>query len=269
MKVTVAGVTFAYPSGVVALRDVSLTLPGGEATALIGANGAGKTTLARHLNGLLKPDRGRVLVGDWDTCDHSVARLAQRVGYAFQNPDEQLFASTVAQEVAFGPRNLGRSDEEVERTVARALHRVGLADARDEHPYDLPLSQRRLVSLAAVVAMDTAVVVLDEPTTGQDARDSVRIGAIVEDLKAEGRNVIAISHDIEFCGDHFERIVVMEGGRILADGPAARILAQVGLLAQADVVPPQLVRLALELGWRQPPLTMEGFLAMLAQGKQD
>ncbi|MFQ5856450.1 MAG: energy-coupling factor ABC transporter ATP-binding protein [Anaerolineae bacterium] len=264
MNITLHDVSFTYPAGVVALREVNLTITSGEAIAIIGENGAGKTTLAKHLNGLLKPERGRVHLGDWDTREHTVAQLARRVGYAFQNPDDQLFERTVWAEVAFGPRNLGQSEAEVGSGVEAALSQVGLEAEARHHPYDLHISQRKLVALAAILAMRTPVVILDEPTTGQDARGLARIGGIVEALKAEGRTVITISHDIDFCAEHFERVVVMSRGRVLGDGPAGTILAQGDLLARAHVEPPQLARLAAALGLADAPCTLDTFTAALA-----
>jgi len=271
MNVVVADVVFRYPGGVQALAGVSLEVVSGEAVAIIGENGAGKTTLARHLNGLLRPQQGYVRIGDWDTREHTVAQLAHRVGYVFQNPDDQLFERTVRRELAFGPRNLGRREAEVEAAVARALNRLGLEALAESHPYDLSLAQRRLVALAAVLAMETPIVVLDEPTTGQDAAGTALLGRVIADLRAEGRTVITISHDMDFVAEHFPRVVVMADGRILADGPTEEVLAQTGLLTQAQVDPPQLVRLATALGLPGIPTTVDAFLALWArtQGKRN
>ena len=264
MKITIDNVTFTYPAGITALRQVSLAVDMGETVAIIGHNGAGKTTLAKHLNGLLKPGQGRVLVGEWDTRQQTVAQLAGRVGYVFQNPDDQLFESTVWAEVAFGPRNLGYGEAEVEAAVAEALGQVQLEEVAQIHPYDLHAAQRKRVALAAVLAMQTPAVIFDEPTTGQDSRGVALIGAIIESLKRDGRTVLAISHDIDFCAEHFERVVVMGQGQVLADGAAAAVLGQAELLAQTDVQPPQLARLAAALGLPGTPLTVAAFLDELA-----
>ncbi|MEJ2151154.1 MAG: ABC transporter ATP-binding protein [Chloroflexota bacterium] len=265
MQIAVEQVSFSYPGGVEALRGVSLTIEAGEAVAIVGENGAGKTTLARHLNGLLKPTSGRVLVGDWDTAEQSIAQMSRRVGLVFQNPDDQLFERTVRAEVTFGPRNLGWQPAEVREAVDEALARVGLSEAADTHPYDLHLAQRKLVALAATLAMHTPVVLLDEPTTGQDAVSVERIGTIVDRLHAEGRTVIAISHDLDFCAEHFERAVVMAEGRVLADGPTRQVFTRGEVLAHAAVEAPQLIRLATALGWEAAPLTVEEFLARLRE----
>jgi energy-coupling factor transport system ATP-binding protein len=261
MNITLDNVTFTYPSGVTALRDVSLAVSSGEAAAIIGQNGAGKSTLAKHLNGLLRPTEGRVRIGDWDTHDHTIAQLARRAGYVFQNPNDQLFERTVWAEVAFGPRNLGYGAAEIEKAVTRALRQVELETVAESHPYDLHPAQRKLVALAAVLAMDTPVLLFDEPTTGHDSHGVALVGKIVESLKKEGRTLLTISHDMEFCAEHFERVVVMEGGRVVADGPAATILGQTSLLEQTAVQPPQMARLAAALNLPATPLTVADFLA--------
>lgn len=267
MDIQIDSLSFTYPSGMEALRDVSLTIAAGEAVAIIGQNGAGKTTLVKHLNGLLRPTRGAVRVGDWDTRARSAAQLAARVGYVFQNPDDQLFQQTVRAEVMFGPRNLKWTPERIEAMTDAVLKRVELSEAAERHPYDLSPGQRKRVALAAVLAMDTPVIVLDEPTTGQDHAGAELIGRIVDDLRARAKTVITITHDVDFSAEHFARVVVMVEGQILLDGPGRSVFAQAEALAQTDVDPPQLVRLAQRLGLADTPLTVEEFIrARLAAG---
>ncbi len=261
MKIEVVDVSFSYPSGVTALEAVSLEVGSGDAMAIVGENGAGKTTLVKHINGLLHPSQGRVNVGDWNTADYSVAQLAGRVGYVFQNPDDQLFERTVRRELAFGPRNLGQNEAEVKASVDMALERTELADVADTHPYDLSLARRKWVAMAAVLAMQTPVIILDEPTSGQDAHGIALLGRLMNELKAEGRTILTISHDLDFVADHFPRLVVMADGRILVDGPAAQVLEQTELLRQAQIDPPQLVRLAAALGLPDVPTSIDDFLS--------
>lgn len=263
MELSLQDVHFAYAPDAMALRGVNLHIAPGERVAIIGANGAGKTTLVKQFNGLLKPQQGQVLVGDWDTRKHTVAQMARRVGLVFQNPDDQLFKQTVADEVAFGPRNLGFDPAHTARAVETALAAVGLVDVAAVHPYDLPTSQRKLVALATILAMETPVVIWDEPTIGQDGYGLQRLGEIVADLHRNGRTVIAISHDIDFCADHFPRIVVMAQGQIIADGPAEAVFAQPELLAQASVTAPQLTRLGAALNLPGVTLELETFIAAL------
>ena len=269
MRIQLENVSFTYPSGVAALQNVSLAIESGESVAILGENGAGKTTLAKHLNGLLKPDQGRVSIGDWDTSDHTVAELARRVGYVFQNPDEQLFERSVRREVAFGPRNLGRSEAEIEESVRRALARVDLEAQADTHPYDLHASQRKLVALAATLALDTSILILDEPTTGQDAQGVRRVQSILSELKQEGRTLVAISHDVDFCVENFERVVLMSEGRVLADGDAAEVLSQKELLSEAAVEAPQLLRLADVLQLPGSPRTVGEFVDHLERRREE
>lgn len=260
MDISVNSLSFTYPSGVLALRNVSIKIAVGESVAIIGQNGAGKTTLVKHFNGLLKPSSGMVRVGDWDTRDYSVAKLAAIVGYVFQNPDDQLFQSTVWSEIIFGPKNMGKTAGQIKELADAALHAVGLSASAEKHPYDLFASQRKMVALAAVLAMDTPVVILDEPTTGQDFSGTQRVGQIVEDLKQQQKTVITITHDIDFCAEHFERVVVMAQGDILMDRDARTVLSETDTLAQTFVEPPQLMRLAERLGIENKPLNAEEFV---------
>ncbi len=263
MNISVADLTFTYPGGVTALERVSLAIASGEAVAIVGENGAGKTTLVKHFNGLLKPTGGAVRVGEWDTRGYTVAKLASRVGYVFQNPDEQLFERTAMKEAAFGPKNLGRTADEAEAAGREALDAVGLLADADKHPYDLHLSQRKLLALAAVLAMRTPVVVLDEPTTGQDGRGIAAIAAIAARLKGERRTVVTITHDIDFAAENFDRVIVMAKGRVIADGRTREVLAQTDVLRAAEVEPPQVARLAQAVGLSATPLTPEEFVEEL------
>ena len=156
MSISINNVVFAYPNGVRALRRISLSISPGERVAIIGQNGSGKTTLAKHLNGLLRPTAGSVTVGGWNTRERTVAQMARRVGFVFQNPSEQIFKSRVADEVAFGPHNLKLEPAVVAERVQGALEQTGLAGVHDSHPYDLLMAQRKWVAIASVLAMDPA-----------------------------------------------------------------------------------------------------------------
>jgi len=267
MTIIVRDAVFEYTSDVRALDGVSLSIAPGESVALVGENGAGKTTLAKLLNGLLRPGAGSVEVDGHDTRTRTPAQLSRHVGFVFQNPDDQLFARSVQAEVAFGPRNMKLAEAEVEARVAQALADVDLAAETAHHPYDLPVPQRKLVAIAAALAMHTPVLILDEPTIGQDGQGIERLGALVDRLHDEGRTLITITHDLDFCLAHFDRVVVMAGGKILADGPATEVLNQADLLAQAQVEPPQLVQFALALGWREVPRSPAEFADIYAERK--
>ena len=214
---------------------------------------------------MLRPDAGRVLLDGLATDGRTVADLAATVGFVFQNPDDQLFERSVEREVAFGPRNLGRSAAEITNLVAASLDAVGLTGDRSTNPYDLDLSRRKLVALAGILAMDPAILVLDEPTTGQDPDGVARVGAVVEGFRAAGRSVIAITHDMEFAARHFGRIVVMRAGEVVADGPPEVVFAPAsrGLLASTGLLPPPAARIAARMGLDTVCLDAAGLLAAL------
>jgi energy-coupling factor transport system ATP-binding protein len=226
-ELAVEGLAHVYPdTDVRALDGVDLRIGAGEAIALVGQNGSGKSTLVRHLNGLLRPTEGRVLLDGGDTAGRTVADLARHVGLCFQDPDRQVFSGSVRAEVAFGPRNLGLTGAALDNAVDAALIAVGLEAEGGTNPYDLGYSRRKLLAIASVLAMGTPVVVLDEPTTGQDARGVERVGGIIRSLSAEGRTVIAISHDMEFVAEAFERVVALRAGAVVLDGPPSAVFGE-------------------------------------------
>jgi energy-coupling factor transport system ATP-binding protein len=258
------GVSFTYPDGTRALENVELRIEPGELVAVVGQNGSGKSTLARHLNGLLRPTTGRMLMDGLDIRRVHVATLAERVGLAFQNPDRQLFAGHVSAEVAFGPRNLGLRGTALDERVAAALEAVGLGAEADSNPYDLGYSRRKLLALASVLAMRTPILALDEPTTGQDARGAARVRAVVAAAGEEGRTVIAVSHDMRFVAECFRRVVVMRAGRVILDGTpeAAFGEASWGELRAAYLEPPFAAVAGAQLGLGATP-TAASFVAAL------
>ncbi|MFO8036988.1 MAG: ABC transporter ATP-binding protein [Anaerolineales bacterium] len=260
MKIEIEGLHFSYPNGVKAIQGIDLAIHPGEQVAIIGQNGSGKTTLVKHFNGLLKPSQGRVMIGDWDTSEHTVAQMASRVGYVFQNPDEQLFTKTVEMEIAFGPKNLGYAEEEIERLVNFALSLTELERERTTNPYDLSPTWRKMVSMASVIAMDTPIVVFDEPTTGQDAVSIRRIAHVVKTLKEQNKTVITITHDIDFCAENFQRVIALAEGKILLDGSRKDVFSQQETLAKTYVDPPQLTRLGTKIGLSQTVTDEDSFL---------
>jgi energy-coupling factor transport system ATP-binding protein len=219
----------------------------------------------KHLDGLLRPASGRVLLDGVATDGRTIAELAATVGFVFQNPDDQLFERTVEREVGFGPRNVGLPATAVAGAVATALAAVGLTDQRATNPYDLDLSRRKLVALAGVLAMDPQILVIDEPTTGQDAEGVARVGAVVDAVHRSGRTVIAITHDMEFAATHFGRIVVMRDGQVVADGPPSTVFgpANLDVLASTGLTPPPAARIAARLGLPTVALDADSLLAAL------
>jgi energy-coupling factor transport system ATP-binding protein len=256
-------VHYDYPTGVSAIRGVSLRLEGG-CICIVGQNGAGKTTLARLLNGLLKPTRGRVLVRGKDTREHRVAELAREVGLAFQNPDDQLFRSTVEEEVRFGPDNVGASPEEARRLIGSAIDLMELETVREKKPHDLGVPERKRVATASVIAMNTPVVVLDEPTGGQDAEGIDLLGQLVDTLVQQGKLVIVVTHDVRFAARHADRVIALHQGRVLLDDDPRAVLGREEDLALTHVEPPAVTRLGKLLGLDETLLLPEELLAVFA-----
>ena len=267
-ELEIHGLVLVYRDGSVrALDGVDLRVAGGERVALVGQNGSGKTTLVRHLNGLLRPTQGSVTIDGRDAASMTVAQLAAQVGLVFQDPDRQIFSGSVRSEVEFGPRNLGRRGAELAGAVDAALAATGLADDERTNPYDLGQSRRKLLALASVLAMRTPVLVLDEPTTGQDAGGVERVRAVVDTVAAEGRTVLAISHDMRFVAETFERVVVMRDGRVILDGSPAAVFARESwdALASTYLEPPRAAMVGDRLGLGSTPTDASLLEALAAQ----
>jgi energy-coupling factor transport system ATP-binding protein len=233
-------VTFAYPEGPPVLEDFSLAFREQELTAILGPNGSGKTTVLKLLRGLLTPQAGEV----WQQPGEKF-----RVGYVFQNPDYQLFAEDVWEEVAFGVRLLGLSPPEVEQRVEAALTRVHLLDRARDDPFSLTKGQRQRLAVAGVLALAPQVIILDEPTTGLDHREQQDLLGLVRELHSQGHAVIMVTHSMWAAATYARRLVVLLDGRVLLDGPARQVLAEAALLAQARLVPPPVVQLSRALGF--------------------
>lgn len=237
-----------YPSGVEALRGVDLQVRQGEFVALLGRNGAGKTTFARHLNGLLRPTAGRVSIHGRPTDDRPLHELATEVGYVFQNPDHQIFATSVRDEIAFGLRNLGHSEDAIAARVTEVLEQVGMPELVDVHPYRLGKGQRQRLAVASVLALKPDILVIDEPTTGQDWTGSVAMLDLVRELNQAGHTIMMITHDMVLASQYAHRAVVFDSGTVRADLPIQDVFADSSLLHSADLRPPQVTELAHRLG---------------------
>lgn len=238
---------YTYSSGFEALKGINLTINDGEFLAVMGQNGAGKTTLVKHFNGLFKPTKGEVLVDGTSTRDISVAKLARNVGFVFQNPDNQLFSESVEDEIAFALRNFGFEDEIVEKQVDWALNLLDIAQYRKISPFMLSGGERKRVALASILAWDPQIIILDEPTIGQDYQQKVKLQHFIMQLNAQKKTVIVVTHDIEFVAECNPRVVLMNQGKILIDGELHNILTEPKLLIQAAIVPPQITQVFLQL----------------------
>ncbi len=238
---------FTYPTGVEALRGINLTIDDGEFLAVMGQNGAGKTTLVKHFNGLLKPTEGEILVDGVSTRDVSVAQLARKVGFVFQNPDHQLFSETVEEEIAFALRNFGFEEAVIEKQVEWALNLLDVTQYRKTSPFMLSGGERKRVALASILAWDPKVIILDEPTIGQDHKQKEKLMQFILQLNAQKKTVVVVTHDVEFVAECNPSVILMSQGKILAGGRAEEILTNQKLVAQASIVPPQITQIFLEL----------------------
>ncbi len=233
--VEVKDLEYAYPDGTSAVRGMSFKIHHGESVAIVGANGAGKSTLLRHLNGYLTPAEGMVRIGDFPLTKATLHDVRRTVGMVFQDPDDQLFMPTVFDDVAFGPLNLGLSDQEVEQRVMRALAQVEAEHLRERPPYKLSGGEKRAVAIASVLSMAPDILVMDEPTTGLDPRARRRL---INLLRGFHHTKIIATHDLDLVLDLCERTIVIHDGQVTADGPTRDIFGNNTLLEQSHLEKP-------------------------------
>ena len=246
------GLAYHYED-IPALNGVDLEIADNAYLAVVGQNGSGKTTLVKHFNGLLKPTSGRVWVYGVDTTTVSVGQLARTVGYAFQNPDHQIFCDSTRKEISFGPGNLKLDPEEIDARTEEALRAFGLVEYADVPPAVLGYGLRRKVAVAAVYAMRPRILILDEPTTGLDWRSSRELLDLVDQLHAQGHTIILITHDMRIAAEYAQEMLVMHQGRALAYGPTKEVFQQAEDLCRAQLAPPQITQLGCRLAeWGFP-----------------
>jgi energy-coupling factor transporter ATP-binding protein EcfA2 len=227
-----------------ALEDVNINIQKGEFVAIIGQNGSGKTTLIKHFNGLHKPTQGRVIVDGRNTTGLPTSELARFVGYVFQNPDHQIFAESVRDEVAFGPKNLGFTDERIKEIITKVLTDMDLAGMEDEMPFQLSRGQRQRLAVASVLAMEPSILIIDEPTTGQDWRESTALMELVRELNVKGHTCIVTTHNMNLVSLFARRVIVMRQGKVTLDGPTQEIFGYGEELKKAWIKPPDVYLLA-------------------------
>lgn len=242
------GLSFAYVPGRPVLETIDLKLAAGEFVAIVGQNGSGKTTLAKQLTGLLKPSQGRIMVAGHDRANLPPAASAHEIGYVFQNPDHQIFAATVEEEVAFGPRNFGLDPEEVARRTDEVLHAVNLDHARDRDPFMLSKGERQRLAVASILALRPRLLILDEPTTGLDYREQRRMMALVTELNRNGIAIVIITHTPWLVAAYARRVVLLRKGTVRFDGAVRDFFAQHDLLRAAAFRPPEITVLARRFG---------------------
>jgi energy-coupling factor transport system ATP-binding protein len=240
-------VHYTYSNRVEALKGVSLTIKDGEFLAIMGQNGAGKSTFVKHFNGLLKPTSGTVCVDGVETTKTSVAALARNVGFVFQNPDHQLFSETVEDEIAFALKNFGFETNAVEKRVTWALELLSLSQYRKTSPFLLSGGERKRVALASVLAWDPQMLILDEPTIGQDHEQKEKLRQFIMQMQTQGKTVVIVTHDVEFVAECNPRVVLMNEGKIVAEGEGKEILTNPQILAESSIVLPQIAQIFTKL----------------------
>ncbi|RLF04859.1 MAG: ABC transporter ATP-binding protein [Thermoprotei archaeon] len=249
IAVEVENLYYTYPGGIEALKGISLKIGRGEMVAVIGGNGSGKTTLARCIAGLLRPANptSRIIVHGMDIRRLKMSEIVKLVGYVFQNPERQLHAFTVYEEVAFGLRNLGLSSVEIEKRVSKVLKILGLEPYRDEWPLGLDRGKQLRTALASIIAIRPKVIIVDEPTTGQDWTESQYIMRVLRELNSQGITVLFITHEMELVAKYADRVIVLHSGRILIDGTPREVFQRQEVLAKTGLEPPQITKLSINL----------------------
>ncbi|MEA4912776.1 MAG: ABC transporter ATP-binding protein [Oscillospiraceae bacterium] len=248
MAIEIVNAGFSYPNGFQALENISITIREGERVAIVGQNGAGKTTCVKMMNGLNKPTQGDVIIDGINTKDKTTAFIARMVGYVFQNPDDQIFNSTVRAEIEYMPCYFKLSEEEVKKRVDRAASLADVGELMDMNPLDIPYPIRKFVAIAAVIATNPKYIILDEPTAGQDKYGTEVLASMIDALEKDGVTVITITHDMDFAAANFTRIVAMAHKNIIADGTARDIFWNEEVVADARIKKPQIGELAKKIG---------------------
>lgn len=237
-----------YPNGVVAVSGVDVSISQGEIISVVGQNGSGKTTMVKHFNGLLKPTDGNVMVGELDAIEHSVGVLAKQVGYVFQNPNHQIFAASVRDELSFGLKNIGLEEDVIEKKVDQIAEEFYLTEYLELNPYRLGFSLRKTVGMASIIAMQPNVIILDEPTTGQDFLGVKAIRESIHKLKEEGKTVIVVSHDMPLVAEETDRVLVMCDTELIFDDTPSKLFANNEVLDRTNLKPPQISSFATSVG---------------------
>jgi cobalt transport protein ATP-binding subunit len=236
-----------YDNGTEALTGISIKIYRGEFIGLIGQNGSGKSTLVKHLNGLLRPTSGTVLINGTDIKKESVVKISRTVGFVFQNPDHQIFCSSVEEELLFGPRNMGLDGNEAQKRKDEAMERFGLMQFAKYPPAILGFGIRRKVSIAGIYSMRPDVMILDEPTTGLDWKTTTDLMQIITELNAAGHTILLVTHDMRVISEYTERSIVLRHGSLILDGKTRDVMKNFGVLQETRIAPPDVMKLSDEL----------------------
>ena len=265
--IALRALSFEYTAGKKALENISLTVQKGEQVALLGQNGSGKTTLVKQLNGLLRPTTGQVEILGTPATQKTVAQLSHMVALQFQNPDNQICKSTVWEEVAFGGRNLHYSEEKVQACTESALAMLNLHSQAHKNPYDLSFSERKRLSIASVLAMDTEILILDEPTAGLDAGEQALLVAALKELSRKGKTTILISHDMDFVAENADRIIFLNAGEKQFDGTVQDFFYHHAASGKCGMALPQVYAVSSHFALTLDTITPECFIETFAQAQ--
>lgn len=258
---------FGYTPEIEVLHGVNLKIYDGEFLSIIGQNGSGKTTLVKHLNGLLRPTSGEIFIYGENIKDKTIAYLSTKVGYCFQNPDHQIFSSKTWDEIAYGPKNLGYEDSKVEELVRYVSKILGIENLLDENPYNLSKGQRQQIAVASILAMQPNIIIVDEPTTGQDPKQSKSMMELMKKLNRDyNKTIIVITHDMNIAAEYSDRLVVMHSGHVLIEGNPREVFAHEELLRKSNLEPPQIAKAMIRLGLTNPlPINLDEAELLLDQ----
>ena len=253
-------VSFTYPNGFKAINDLNFVVYPSEKVAIVGQNGAGKSTCAKLMNGLLRPSSGEILLEGKNTKDMTTAQISRKVGYVFQNPNDQIFNSTDYDEVAFSLRALKVDEDEMDRRVRQACEICELSEYLDDHPYDLPFSTRKFITIAITIANDCDIFIFDEPTAGQDAYSMSCLKRVIDHLHDLNKTIITITHDMEFVVENFNRVVVMSNKEIIKDADKKEVFDEDEILQKAYIQPPVIKRLCNSINLNEKLLSVDDFV---------
>jgi len=267
--ICIRDLSYAYPDGTEALKEVSLEISRGESVALLGPNGAGKSTLMLHLNGILKGMKGSVEIFGDKIGDVDLKKIRKRVGIVFQDPDDQLFMPTLFDDLAFGPMNLELPQDEIKERVKIALRKVGLSGFEDRMPHHLSFGQKKRAAFATVLSMEPDILLLDEPTSNLDPRSRFEVIRVIEELRKEGKTIIIATHDVNAVPKIAERVFILNK-TMIGEGTMREVLLNKSLLQEANLIPPDVVQLFELLGCfgydcRDLPLSMDEAVAHLTR----
>lgn len=248
----IENLSYTYKNGLMALENINMEIRENEFVAIIGQNGAGKSTLLKNITRLLLPTCGEIYINGKNTREMTVAGVSKEIGFVLQNPDRQLFADTVHEEIAYGLRNAGFGEEKIKERIDEALEAVGLVDKREEFPPALSKGDRAKVVIASVIAMQAKIIILDEPTSGQDYSGCYQIMNIAKALHAKGHTIIFVTHHMPLVAEYAQRTIVMAKKRVLLDDTARNVFSQPEILATTNINPPQITRFASKLEGKVP-----------------